>query len=188
MGQMPQKWKITCLLFAIAALNYGDRTAISSVFPLLRADLGISDVVMAGIGSVFLWSYAIGSPFAGYLADRVSRSRVVLFSLAAWSAVMLLTGFTHSSGFLLLTRALLGIAECAYLPAATALIAEHHDPNTRGTAMGIQVAGMQIGLVAGSAIAGYIGEQLGWRADFSSSGEPGCCWRSSRRSFCAMAL
>ena len=79
---------------------------------------------------------------------------------------MLLTGFAHSSGFLLLTRALLGIAECAYLPAAVALIAEHHEPDTRGTAMGIQIAGMQIGLVAGSAIAGYIGEHFGWRADF----------------------
>jgi predicted MFS family arabinose efflux permease len=173
MGQMPQKWKIALMLFMIAALNYGDRTAISSVFPLLRADLALSDVVMAGIGSVFLWSYAIGSPVAGYLADRLSRSRVVLFSLVAWSSVMLLTAFAQSSGFLLLTRALLGIAECAYLPAATALIADHHKPDTRGTAMGIQIAGMQIGLVAGSAIAGYIGEHFGWRVDFFILGGAG---------------
>lgn len=173
MGPVPRKWKIAFMLSGIAALNYGDRTAISSVFPLLRADLGISDVVMAGIGSAFLWSYAIGSPVAGYLADRLSRSRMVLFSLIAWSTVMLLTGFVHSTGVLLLTRALLGFAECAYLPASIALIADHHGVDTRGTAMGFQIAGMNIGLVAGSAIAGYLGELFGWRIDFFVLGGAG---------------
>src|SRR5207248_5577221 len=127
------------------ALNYADRTAISSVFPLLRADLGISDLVIGAIGSVFLWSYAIGSPIAGYVADRMSRSRVVLFSLLAWSSVMFATGFVHSAPMLLVMRALLGIAECAYLPASIALIAEHHGPDTRGTAIGIQLAGRHAG-------------------------------------------
>jgi MFS transporter, Spinster family, sphingosine-1-phosphate transporter len=68
---------------------------------------------------------------------------------------------------------LLGLAECMYLPAATALIADHHGPDTRGTAMSIQVAGMQTGLIAGSAVAGYIGEHLGWRADFFILGAVG---------------
>jgi predicted MFS family arabinose efflux permease len=173
MGPIAHKWKIAFTLFAIAALNYGDRTAISSVFPLLRADLGLSDVVLAGLGSAFLWSYAIGSPIAGYLADRLSRSRVVLFSLLAWSSVMLLTGFVHSAPILLFTRALLGLAECAYLPAATALIADHHDAKTRGAAMAIQVVGMQMGLVGGSTLAGYIGEHYGWRVDFFVLGSAG---------------
>jgi predicted MFS family arabinose efflux permease len=170
---MPQKWTIALMLFAIAAVNYGDRTAISSVFPLLRADLGLSDLMLAGVGSAFLWSYAIGSPIAGYLADRISRSRMVLFSLAAWSSVMLLTGFVHSAGALLFTRVLLGLAECVYLPASIALIAEHHDADTRGLAMGVQIAGMNIGLVAGSAIAGYIGDRFGWRMDFFVLGGAG---------------
>jgi sugar phosphate permease len=62
---MQQKWKIAAMLFAIAALNYGDRTAFASVRPLLRADPALSDVMLAAIGSAFLWSYAVGSPVAG---------------------------------------------------------------------------------------------------------------------------
>ncbi len=173
MNQMAPKWKIALMLFGIAALNYGDRTAISSVFPLLRADLGVSDVVMAAIGSVFLWSYACGSPIAGYLADRISRSKMVLFSLIAWSSVMFLTGFVHSTPLLLLTRALLGLAECAYLPASVALIAEHHGPDTRGTAIGLQIAGLNIGLIGGSVVAGYLGQTFGWRIDFFVLGGAG---------------
>ncbi len=163
---MALKWKIAAMVFAIAALNYADRTAISSVFPLLRAELGITDAVMAGIGSLFLWSYAIGSPFAGYIADRFSRTRIVIISLVAWSAVTALTSLVHSSSALLATRVLLGLTECAYLPAAIALLAEHHGPETRATAMGFHIAGMNLGLIGGSALAGYLGQQLGWRMDF----------------------
>src|ERR1700733_3134694 len=157
---MQQKWKIAAMLFAIAALNYGDRAAISSVYPLLRADLALSDVMLASIGSIFLWSYAVGSPIAGYLADRLSRTRILLVSLLAWSTVMALTGLVHSGVLLLAMRAFLGLAECAYLPASIALIADHHGPDTRATAMGFQLAGMNVGLIGGSAIAGYLGERV----------------------------
>jgi MFS family permease len=170
---MPQKWKIVAMLSVIGALNYGDRTAIASVFPLLRADLGLSDLMLAGIGSVFLWSYAVGSPVAGYLADRLSRTRMLLFSLVAWSVIMALTGFVHSGAVLLGTRVLLGIAECIYLPASVALIADHHGTETRATAMGLQVAGINLGLIGGSAIAGYLGERFGWRVDFFILGGAG---------------
>jgi len=170
---MSRKWKITFTLFTVAALNYGDRTAISSVFPLLRADLHLSDTVLAAIGSTFLWAYALGSPIGGYLADRFSRRRMVLLSLIAWSVITLLTGFVHSAGALLFSRALLGLAECIYLPASYALIADHHGVETRGTAIGLQLAGLNVGLVGGSTLAGYIGEHVGWRMDFYVLGAAG---------------
>lgn len=75
---LSSKWRMVAVLLSIAGLNYADRTAISSVFPLIRRDLGMSDVALAATGSLFLWSYAIGSPFAGYLADRLSRSRLIV--------------------------------------------------------------------------------------------------------------
>jgi predicted MFS family arabinose efflux permease len=170
---MQQKWKIVAMLFVISILNYGNRAAIASVFPLLRADFSLSDVMLAGLGSAFLWSYAVGSPIAGYFADRFSRTRLLLFSLIAWSTVMVLTGLVHNEIVLLAMRVLLGIAECAYLPASVALIADHHGPDTRATAMGIQLAGLNIGLIAGSTIAGYLGEHLGWRVDFFILGGAG---------------
>jgi MFS family permease len=154
------------MLFFIACLNYADRTAISSVFPLLRSELNISDVGLGAIGSFFLWSYAIGSPFAGWLADRVSRSRMVVYSLSAWSVITIATGLVTDANQLLFTRVLLGLAECGYLPAAIALIADHHSAQTRATAMGVHLAGLNFGLVAGGALAGYLGEHYGWRAGF----------------------
>jgi len=154
------------VLFSVGAVNYADRTAISSVLPLLRTDLGASDVQLAAIGSLFLWSYAIGSPYYGFLADRVSRSRMIFWSLLSWSLVTLCTAMVQDAHQLLATRVLLGFAESAYLPAAIALIADHHDVKTRGTALGIHLAGLSVGLVAGGAGAGYAGDHFGWRYGF----------------------
>jgi predicted MFS family arabinose efflux permease len=170
---MSLPWRIAALLACAASLNYADRTAISAVFPLLKADLGLTDLHLAAVGTVFLWSYAAGSPFAGILADRYSRSRIVTLSLLGWSAVTVITGFARTPGELLFTRGVLGIAECAYLPAAIALIADHHAQGTRGRATALHLMGLNAGLVAGGTLAGYLGETHGWRISLFALGGAG---------------
>jgi MFS transporter, Spinster family, sphingosine-1-phosphate transporter len=167
------RWKLVAVLFSVGAVNYADRTAISSVFPLLRSEFNASDVVLAAIGSLFLWTYAVGSPVWGYLADRVSRSRMIFWSLTFWSLITAATALVRSSHELLVARALLGIAESAYLPAAIALIADFHGPKSRGAALGIHVAGLNFGLIAGGAGSGYVGEHFGWRYGFALLGSIG---------------
>ncbi|MCC6367029.1 MAG: MFS transporter [Bryobacterales bacterium] len=172
-GDPRYKWFVAFLLFCVAGLNYGDRTAITAVFPLLRADLGMSDIALGATGTVFLWTYAAVSPFAGYLGDRMSRARLLTMSLGAWSVVMTATAFAGSTSHLLVMRALLGIAEAAYIPAATALIADHHGPATRAKAIGIHIAGFSVGMVGGGALAGYLGDHFGWRPSFVILGVAG---------------
>jgi predicted MFS family arabinose efflux permease len=157
---------VVIVLFFTAALNYADRSAVASVFPLLRADLHLSDYALAGVGTVFLWSYAFGSPFAGSLADRKPRSRVLVGSLACWSVVMMLTSLARGAHSLLLLRAVLGLAECAYIPSAYALLSDHHDRKTKATAVGIHICGMNAGIVGGSTMAAAVGQRIGWRSDF----------------------
>jgi len=161
------------MLALAAALNYADRAAISSVLAPLRHDLGLNDVALGSIGTLFLWSYSIASPVAGVLADRYSRSRLVAFSLAAWSLVTLGTGFASGLATLLATRVLLGVFESMYLPAATALLASHHDASTRGTAMGLHSVGLNFGVVAGGTFAGYLADHYGWRSGFWVLGAAG---------------
>lgn len=157
------KWWLLAVLFLVVALNYGDRTALTVVFPLLRRDLGMSDVELAAIGSLFLWSYALVSPFAGYIGDRVSRGSLVVWSLAAWSLVTGLTSIVSSGHQLLSMRVLLGLSESLYIPAALGLIAEYHCSKTRAIAMGIHTVGLHFGIVGGGTLAGYLGDHYGWR-------------------------
>jgi predicted MFS family arabinose efflux permease len=167
-GERPRgfDWALILLLTSIAALNYCDRMALVGVYPLLKSELGVNDVWIGWIGSAFLWTYAIGSPFSGWVADRWSRPRVILCSLAAWSVITMAAGLAHTAGHLLALRYLLGLAECAYIPAAVGLIADHHEPSHRGRAIAIHTMGLNIGAVVGATLSGFIGERFGWRAPF----------------------
>lgn len=160
------RWILAITLFFAAGLNYADRTSISVVFPLLKSELGISDLALGGLGSAFLWAYAIGSPFAGALADRRHRGRVLLSSLVLWSLITAATGMASGYWQLAGSRVALGLAECLYLPAATAMLAQYHAPATRGLAMGLHSAGLNLGLIAGGVAAGYLGDHYGWRQGF----------------------
>lgn len=122
--------------------------------------------MLGTIASAFLWSYAIGSPVVGWVADHISRRRIILISLTAWSVVTLVTGLARSSNQLIVIRVLLGLAECAYIPAAVGLLADHHASEQRGRAIGIHTAGLGAGAVAGSTLAGFLGQHYGWRSTF----------------------
>jgi predicted MFS family arabinose efflux permease len=167
------RWRLVALLACAAALNYADRAAFSAVLPPLRQELGVSDATLGLLGSLFLWSYALASPVAGMLADRFSRRRLVLVSLAAWSLVTAATGLAQGVIPFAALRVALGLAESLYLPAALALLADHHDSSTRGRALGIHSLGNIVGVVAGGAFAGAVAQHSSWRYGFVALGLAG---------------
>jgi MFS family permease len=88
-----------------------------------RLEKNDSIIAIAQFGlltSVFLWVYGILSPFGGYFADKFSRKKVIILSLFVWSTVTLWTGFVHSFTEMLVARAVMGISEACYIPAALA--------------------------------------------------------------------
>src|SRR3990172_11355654 len=153
------KWLLVAVLFLAATLNYADRGILTVVFPLLKQDLGMSDLALAAIGSFFLWSYALCSPLAGFIGDRFSRSALVTISVTLWSLVTILTGLVNSSGHLLTMRVLLGVTESLYVPASLALIADHHPARSRAMAMAFHLTGFYAGVVFGGTVAGYLGDR-----------------------------
>ncbi len=171
--QKSYKWILVGSLWLVGCLNYMDRQAIFSVFPLLKAELGTSDIELALLGSGFLWAYGVSSPFAGYLGDRFRRKDVILWSLSLFSLVTLATGLARASWQLICLRGLLGISEALYIPTALAFIADYHSGQTRSRAIGIHQTSLLLGAVLGGAFAGYMGDRYWWRGTFFLLGGAG---------------
>src|SRR5262245_25953529 len=168
-------WVLVGLLWVVAVLNYLDRQLLVNMAKPIKADLVIADARFGLFSSVFLWVYGICSPFAGYLADRVGRKPVIIASLGIWSGATLFTGFVESFEQMLIARALLGVSEAFYMPAAVALIVDHHATRTRSRATGLHLSGVYVGSVLGG-LGGWLAEHQGWRFSFVLFGSIGVAY------------
>ncbi len=161
------------LLVPVAVLNYLDRQMLAAMNYSMMHD--IPDIATrANWGIVlgaFKWVYAVLSPVGGYLADRLSRRHVIAGSLFVWSAVTWATGHVTTFEQLVAARALMGISEAFYIPAALALITDFHLGPTRSRAVGIHQMGIYGGIILGG-FSGYVADHpdLGWRFAFSLCG------------------
>jgi MFS family permease len=160
------KWVVVAVMWFIACLNYTDRMTIFSVLPVLKREMGFSDIALSLLGSTFLWAYAICSPIGGYLGDRLSRRRVILASLVLFSFITFATGLTRSAGQMIGLRCLLGLSEAIFLPPALAYIASFHDNRTRSLANSIALTGLTAGAGFGSWYGGYMSDHYSWRLGF----------------------
>jgi MFS family permease len=164
---------MVALLVPVALLNYLDRQMLATMKTSMVADIvGIeTDAQWGFVLACFKWVYAVLSPVGGYIADRFSRRLVIAVSLFAWSVVTWATGHVTSYEGLVATRALMGVSEAFYIPAALALIADFHAGPTRSRAIGIHQTGIYIGLILGG-FAGYVADapSLGWRCAFEAGG------------------
>jgi MFS family permease len=82
-----------------------------------------------------------------------------------------MTGHVTTYEGLLATRALMGVSEAFYIPAALALIADFHTGPTRSRAVGLHQMGIYVGVIIGG-FGGYAADHpaLGWRWAFEICG------------------
>jgi len=167
------KWAVVGMLWLVCFFNYADRQAIFSVFPLLKSQMHLSDVQLGLVGTSFMWMYALAGPFAGWLSDRLARKSLVLGGLVFWSVVTAATAMTHGFAQLVVCRALGGLGEAFYFPAAMSLIGDYHGSATRSRAMAVHQSSVYAGSIAGGAVSGVMGQVYGWRSSFVLFGGAG---------------
>jgi MFS family permease len=160
------KWTVVGLLWLVCLFNYADRQAIFSVFPLLKSEMGLSDLQLGYVASSFMWVYAAAAPLAGMVGDRFRRKHVILGGLIFWSLVTVATALATRYWQLVLFRALEGLGEAFYFPASMSLISAWHGKETRSRAMSWHQSSVYAGTIAGGAMAGYLADHYGWRRGF----------------------
>lgn len=158
---------LVALLWVALALNYIDRQMVFSIFPALKAELQFTDVQLGLIGSIFTWVYSLCMPVAGRLADRFRRDRMIILSLILWSAATAGCGLAGSVTAFLIWRAVMGITESLYYPAAVGVIASTHSAKTRSRALGIHQSAQLFGIIAGGWYGGWMADHWGWRTGFT---------------------
>lgn len=122
------KWEVLALLWVAYLLNQADRQVFNVVLPLIREDLGLSDVAIGSIATVFNLFYAVLVPIGGLVGDRFSRKWIVTGSILFWSVATMFTGLCNGFVMLVLMRSVAtGGGEAFFGPANYSLLAQYHD-------------------------------------------------------------
>ncbi|NOT10016.1 MAG: MFS transporter [Gemmatimonadales bacterium] len=161
------------LLTAINLLNYLTRNAIFALFDPVKRDLNLTDAHLGWLGSAYVLVFSVASLPAGVMGDIGSRRVVIAGGVALWSLATSLSGLVDDFGWLLFTRAMVGLGGAAAATASAALVADYFPGRRRSTAMSIFMAGLAVGGVLGILLAGQIEHRYGWRVAFLVIGLPG---------------
>ena len=162
------------VIVLIYASSHVDRQIVSILAESIKQDLLLSDSQLGFlIGLSFALFYAtLGIPIA-ILADRYSRRNIIAISVVVWSGMTALSGLAANFFQLALARIGVGIGEAGSSPPSHSMIADLYPLEKRGAAMGIYAAGINLGVLIGFLVGGFIDEWYGWRMAFFIVGVPG---------------
>lgn len=163
-------------LTTAGALAYFCRNATGVPESTIRHDLGLNIEQSGWLLSAFFWTYALFQVPAGWFAERVGTRIALTISVLGWSLAMLGMGLAPGFWVLIVAQLAMGVAQAGLMPAAVNSIGHWMPLAERSFACGILAAGLQIGAVAASGLAGALVEPLGWRFVFIVFAVPGIIW------------
>jgi len=149
-------------LAATACINSMGMGLIVPVMPALLVEISGGDLADAAFwGGIALVSYAIMqfifSPIMGALSDRFGRRPILLMSLTAYAADMLLLALVQTLPWFLLIRGLAGVFASTF-STTSAYVADITPPDQRARRFAIIGAAFGAGFILGPAIGGVLGD------------------------------
>jgi predicted MFS family arabinose efflux permease len=162
------------LLTLIFTANYVDRQIVAILLPSIKADMGLSDTQLGMLtGLAFGVFYAtLGIPIA-YLADRMSRKKIIIAALTLFSLMTYACGLAQNYVQLLLARIGVGVGEAGTSPPSHAMIADMYAPSDRATPLAVFALGINFGLFVAFIAGGWIADNYGWRTAIQVIALPG---------------
>jgi len=167
------KVRLLAILALINFVNFAFRLVVPPLVPQLRAEFSLTSTHLAWLQAALQIVLSVATIPFGLLADRYSRAHIIAYGMVFCSLVTIFTGMVHTFFLLLVSRALVGIGEAAYAPAAQSMISGAFPEKSRAEAQSVFASGMLAGATFGLAIGGLIGAAVGWRPAFYFLGVPG---------------
>lgn len=167
-------WLVLGLLVLIYISSFVDRQIIAVLGTNIRQELGLGNTEIGVLyGPAFSLIYAVCGLFMGRLADRVSRTRIILVGLTIWSLMTLASGFASSLIFLITARLFVGVSQSALSPAVYSLLSDYFSPQQRATVFSIYASGIFLGVGAAFLIGGSVAQTYDWRTALKAVALPG---------------
>jgi EmrB/QacA subfamily drug resistance transporter len=143
-----------------------DGTVVNVALPALSRDLHASVRGLQWILDSYLVTLSALLLFGGNAGDRYGRRSMFVAGLVGFVAASVLCGLAPTVGFLIVARALQGVAGALLVPASLSIISSVFDGDDRGKAIGAWSGLAAVAGAVGPLLGGWLIDAASWRFIF----------------------
>jgi EmrB/QacA subfamily drug resistance transporter len=143
-----------------------DASIVNVVLPTIAQYFGVDVAAAEWVPMVYLLTIGSLLLFFGRLGDILGYRKIYLVGLAGFIVTSALCGLSPSIHWLIVFRALQGIAAGMLMSMPFAILTAAFPPRERGKALGINAISVSAGLALGPSLGGFLTFVAGWRFVF----------------------
>ncbi len=170
------RYQVLAWLTVAAGLSYLCRNVVSVAESTVRSELGLTLDQSGWFMGSFFWTYAIFQMPSGWFSERAGTKIALSVFAVGWSVATIGIGGAQGFWILIIAQLIMGIAQGGIFPASCNSIGYWMPLSQRSLGCGVLTAGMQVGAIIASGIAGILMLEIGWRWMFVVFGLPGFFW------------
>jgi DHA2 family multidrug resistance protein len=154
---------ITASVMLATIMQALDTTIANVALPHMQGTMGATQEQIAWVLTSYIVAAAICMPLTGYLAARLGRRRVFMWSVAGFTAASMLCGAAQGLGQIVLFRLFQGVFGAALVPLSQSTLLDAYPREQHGSAMALWGVGVMVGPILGPSLGGWLTEYYNWR-------------------------
>lgn len=160
-------------LFALGLgylIDQGEAQSMGVLSPIIQTIWGISFSSIGFMETLRSITQTVSAPLWGYLADKYSRKKILIFGTGVWGIWTILVGLSPNFTGMLIIRTISGLGLGCLMPATFSLLGDHFPQSKRGRALGVIGLVGLMGTVIGVVALGFLASMDLWRWGFIGLG------------------
>jgi DHA2 family multidrug resistance protein len=154
---------LTVAIMMAVLLQVLDTTIANVALPHMRASMSATQETINWVLTSYIVASAIAIPITGWLADRVGRKRLFVWSVIAFTVASVACAMAQNLTEMVIFRALQGVSGAFLVPIAQAVLFDINPPHKHARAMAMFGMGIMIGPILGPVLGGWLTENYSWR-------------------------
>ena len=160
-------------LFALGLgylVDQGEAQSMGVLTPIITRVFGINLALIGLMETLRSIAQTISAPFWGYVSDKYSRKKVLIFGTGVWGFWTLAVGLVSNFSAMMWIRIISGLGLGCLMPATFSLLGDHFPQSKRGRALGVIGLVGLMGTVLGVLALGFVATDTLWRWGFIGLG------------------
>jgi MFS transporter, DHA2 family, multidrug resistance protein len=154
---------LTVAIMMAVLLQVLDTTIANVALPHMMASMSATQETINWVLTSYIVASAIAIPITGWLADRVGRKRLFVWSVIAFTVASAMCAMAQNLTEMVAFRAFQGVSGAFLVPIAQAVMFDINPPHRHARAMAMFGMGVMIGPILGPVLGGWLTENYSWR-------------------------